>query len=171
MEMKQRKANRLSDYNYSTNGYYFITICTKEKRCILGNVVGGGVLDAPQLNLSKLGQIAESQLLEMDKIYSNISVDKYIIMPNHVHFIITLSNIQEGASRTPPPTRANEIVPSFVSAFKRFTNKKAGSTIWQRSYYDHVIRNESDYLTIWQYIDTNPTKWDSDEFYIIEELQ
>lgn len=83
-------------------------------------------------------------------------------MPNHVHFIITVA-AHGGSSRTPTPTNAK--LPAFVSTWKRFTNKKAGVSLWQRSYYDHVIRNDADCLRAWQYIDDNPAKWAEDEYY------
>ena len=160
--METRKTLRLPSYDYSQNGVYFVTICTEERKCILGRVVGGGVLDAPFVQLSKHGILAQQTLLEMDAFYKDISVEKYAIMPNHIHFIMTLSACN-GSSRTPTPTNAR--LPAFVSALKRFTNKRAGISLWQRSYYDHVIRSEADYLRVWQYIDDNPVKWAEDEYY------
>ena len=160
--MKARKILRLPTYDYSQNGVYFVTICTERRKCILGRVVGGGVLDAPLVQLSDYGILAQQTLLEMGTFYKDVSIDKYAIMPNHVHFIITLSACS-GSSRTPTPTNAK--LPAFVSTLKRFTNKKAGFSLWQRSYYDHVIRNEADYLRAWQYIDDNPAHWAEDEYY------
>ena len=101
-------------------------------------------------------------------IYENIKVDKYIIMPNHIHMILIVENdYKNGTSGAPSPT--NETVPSFVSMLKRFTNKKAGRSLWQRSYHDHVIRNEKDYERIWNYIDTNLFKWEQDCYFSKEE--
>ena len=101
-------------------------------------------------------------LLEMDAFYDEITINHYVIMPNHVHFILSICG-ERGPSRTPAPTNAR--LPAFLSAWKRHTNKKAGFPIWQRGYYDHVIRNESDYLRIWQYMDENPVRWTEDEYY------
>ena len=98
----------------------------------------------------------------MNDFYGDISIDKYVVMPNHVHFIITVA-AHGGSSRTPTPTNAK--LPALVSTWKRFTNKKAGVSLWQRSYYDHVIRNDADCLRAWQYIDDNPAKWAEDEYY------
>ena len=162
MELPKRKPNRLSYYHYSTPGAYFITICTKEKKNILGRIVGGGAFDAPQLCPSEAGIVAEHHILSGNQI-PGIHVDKYVIMPNHVHMILIVEEGYGGTSRAPSPT--NEAIPHFVSTYKRFCNKDLGENIFQRSYHDHVIRNEQDYLRIWQYIDTNPAKWQEDCFY------
>ena len=169
----QRKPNRLKNYNYSQNGAYFITICTKDSKCILSqivgdtsveeNSVGDGVLDVPIIKLTKYGKIVNDRIIEMNSIYKNVSVEKYVIMPNHVHLLIVIDNYNEGeydgTSRTPSPTRQNSVISSFNSTLKRYTNKQIGYNIWQRSFHDHIIRNKDDYLTRWQYIDENPKKW------------
>lgn len=176
MDFSNRKPNRLSDYDYSQNGAYFITICTKDSKCILSQIVdkasvGDGVLDVPKIHLTKYGKIVNDRIIEMNNIYKNVSVEKYVVMPNHVHLLIVINNYNEsicdGTSRTPSPTRQNSVISSFVSTFKRYTNKQIGYNIWQRSFHDHVIRNEEDYVTRWQYIDENPRKWliGKDEYY------
>lgn len=93
----------------------------------------------------------------MDRHYPFLSVDHYVIMPDHVHLLISVR--ESGASGTPPPTRANETIPRFVSTLKRFTDKSCGEKLWQRSYYDHVIRNDEDYRETWQYLENNPARW------------
>ena len=162
-KLPNRKSNRLPGYDYSQANCYFVTICAAERKNIFGTLVGGGVLDAPRINLSPYGTIVENTLLDMDKIYGDVSVEKYVIMLNHVHLIVMLLH-KNGPSRTPAPT--NMRLPSLISTLKRFTNRVAGVSLWQRSYYDHVIRNEADYLRIWQYIDENPIKWQSDDYYL-----
>lgn len=176
MQFPNRKPNRLSDYDYSRNGAYFITICTKDSKCILSHIVedtsvGDGVLDVPKIHLTKFGKIVNDRIIEMNNIYKNVSVEKYVVMPNHIHLLIVIDSynesIYDGTSRTPSPTRQNSVISSFVSTFKRYTNKQIGYNIWQRSFHDHVIRNEEDYVTRWQYIDENPRKWliGKDEYY------
>ena len=146
MELPQRKPNRIPNYDYSTPGAYFITICTKDKKCILGNIVGGGDLDAPQIALTHTGKIVQ-QNIESSRQIPGIHVDKYVIMPNHIHLILILDGtVSGGTSRSPSP--ANAGVPRFVSALKRFCHRDAGNKIFQRSYHDHVIRGEKDYLKI-----------------------
>ena len=159
---------RLQSFDYSAPGAYFITVCTSEKRCILSDIpespvpsVGAGVLDGPRVILSDIGQIVEETIHSIDQHYANVSVDKYVIMPNHIHLLIRIH--AQGSSGTPTPT--NETIPALISVLKRLTNRKTGEKLWQRSYYDHVIRNETDYREIWQYIDANPLRWTEDRFY------
>ena len=159
----KRKPNRLNGFDYSSNGAYFVTVCTQNKQCILGKIVGGGVLDAPLVELSNYGKIIDKQINIMNSVYSNITVEKYVIMPNHIHMLIFVDN-QNGTSGTPSPT--NAVIPAFVSAFKRFCNKQAGKKLFQRSFHDHIIRDDTDYLKIYNYIETNPAKWQEDCFYI-----
>ena len=157
-----RQQNRLKYYDYSQNGAYFITICTKNRLNILCDIVGGGVLDAPRVTLLRYGIIVNETINEINRTYQHVNFDKYVIMPNHIHFIV-IANDNIGSSGTPTPT--NMVIPKLISTFKRFVNKKVGKQIWQRGYYDHIIRNSIDYERIWQYIDTNPIKWELDEYY------
>ena len=163
MDLPQRKRNRLAQFDYSTPGAYFITICTQDRKNVLGHIVGGGAFDAPHIQLSPLGETTEKYLISGNRI-PNVHVDKYVIMPNHLHFILLVDGVDEnGASKAPPPT--NAVIPHFVSTMKRFCFAEAGCKYLQRSYHDHVIRNQMDYLRIWEYIDTNPVKWKDDCFY------
>ncbi len=158
MDFPKRKSPRLPFYDYSAPGAYFITICTQEKRNLLSKVVGGGALDAPKIELSPLGQLVEKNILSGNRI-EGIRVDKYVIMPNHVHLILIIDGDQEDH------TKANALIPHWVSTFKRFCHQSANSKFFQRSFHDHVIRNEQDYLRIWQYIDNNPASWQTDCFF------
>ena len=165
MELPKRKEPRLIKWDYSSPGAYFLTICTAEKRCILADIiVGGGVPDAPESRLSAYGKIVEETICELDRHSPYLSIDKYVIMPNHIHLLVSVTD--SGASGTPPPTPANGRIPQLVSTLKRFTNRKCGISLWQRSYYDHIIRSERDYLEIWRYIENNPAKWAEDRYYI-----
>ena len=148
-KLPNRKPNRLPNYSYSNEGAYFITICAKEKKCIFG--CGE--------ELTSAGKIVREQVEKMTHFYPHVWIDKYVIMPNHVHLILVVE--KEVVAKDPP----NEMVPRFVGAIKRFSSQTAKISLWQRSYYDHVIRNEEDYRRIWQYIDTNPIKWNEDCYY------
>ncbi len=169
--LPQRKHVRLKNYDYGDNGAYFITFCIKDRHELLGAlVVGNGVLDVPKVELSELGEIVEKQIIELDNHYDHVDINKYIIMPNHVHMIVIVkdqksgvSGTQSGVSGTPHPT--NAVIPSLLSTLKRFTNKRIGYSIWQSSYHDHIIRDELDYQNHWQYIDENPAKWAADKYY------
>ena len=165
MELPVRKPNRLPHFDYNTPGAYFITICTKDKQCILGNIVGGGAFDAPKVALSKIGRIAEKCILSGNNI-PGVTVDKFVVMPNHIHMILFVEAGCSGTSWAPSPT--NAVIPHFVSTFKRFCHKEIGFAVSQRSYHDHVIRGEKDYLKIWEYIDNNPARWKEDCFYMEE---
>ena len=164
METNTRKPNRLENYDYSQNGAYFITVCTQNRRNILSKIiVGTGVLDCPKIKLLYHGEIADRYIKQLNDFYDNVWVDKYVIMPDHIHFILS---IQGGQSRTPVPTdynikydNKNSDVAKFVSTFKRFCNKEYGINIWQARYYDHVIRNQNDCNEIWEYIENNPKKY------------
>lgn len=87
MEMSQRKPNRLSEYDYSQNGAYFVTICTQDRKQILGHIVGGGALDAPTITLTNIGEIAQKYIQSSNQI-PGICVDKFVIMPDHIHLIV-----------------------------------------------------------------------------------
>ena len=161
MELSQRKPTRLKDYDYNTDGYYFITICTKNKEKILCDIVGDGALDVPKIKLSKIGEIVNKYIISTNNI-PEISVDKYVIMPNHIHLILIVKN-DNGTSKAPSPT--NNLISHCVATLKRFTNDEIGYNIFQRSFHDHIIRGEKDYKEIWEYIDQNPLRWEIDCFY------
>jgi REP element-mobilizing transposase RayT len=164
MDLPKRKTTRLKNYDYNQNGAYFITICTKGKQKNLCNIVGTGVPDGPITELKQCGIIANKYIENMRNFYSYISIEKYVIMPNHIHFILNIHNVNEsGPSGTPVPT--NSYIAKFISTYKRFCNKEIGENIWQYRSYDHIIRDYDDYLKIWNYIDTNPAKWQEDCFY------
>ena len=158
MDLPKRKSTRLKNYDYSQNGYYFITICTHKKQKLLCNIVGEG-LAPPEIVLSKYEKIINTQLLDLEKRYSCIKVDKFVIMPNHIHIILVIQN-SGGAS--PSPT-----ISDIICTLKSLTTRMSGlNPFWQRSFHDHIICSEQDYLKIWNYIDTNPQKWSEDCFYI-----
>ncbi len=164
-DLPKRKPTRLKGFDYSTPGAYFITICVKDRKRLLSDIpVGDGVLDVPKNNLKRYGKIAEDYLNRMNDFYKFVSIDKYVIMPNHIHLLLSIKYVEEynlnGTSGTPSPT-----VSEFVSTFKRFCNHNYGKNIWQRSFHDHIIRNEKDYQKIWEYIDTNVATWRNDCFY------
>jgi len=117
--------------------------------------------DIPRIILSKYGKIVEYYINSINKIYNNIKIYDYIIMPNHIHFICMINN--SGSSRTPTPTNAK--IPFIVSTLKRLTNKDFKDKIWQRNYYEHIIRNEKEFLEILTYIHNNPYTWHKDIYF------
>ena len=164
---KSRIHPRLSGYNYNKNGAYFITICTKDKKFSLSSItVGRDALDAPQLKLSEYGKAVETEIIRMNEIYDYINAEKFVIMPNHIHLMLVVSRTDScGASEASHPTKS--VVSTYVGTLKRFVNKRIGENIWQKSFYDHIIRDEDDYMIHIQYIEENPRKWlmGKDEYY------
>ena len=171
MDKPVRKIIRLDNYDYSKNGLYFITICTVHKNELLwATDVGDGAPDVPlccphavgKVYLSSFGKIIRDNIHRANSVYDDKKILQYVIMPNHIHFILKIGAGVSGTSRAPSPT--NEIVPQYVSMLKRFINKDIGFNIFQRSYYDHIIRNQKEYIAISKYIHNNPIKWDADEY-------
>ena len=163
MELPKRKVTRLKEWDYSTPGAYFLTICTAEKRCILSRIpiVGEG-LAPPAVELSEIGKIVEEQILDLPRRFPSVSLDKYVIMPNHVHLLISLTGGEASGGASPSPT-AVDVVRAMKSISARQCRARFGIyPLWQRSFHDHVIRGEKDYLEIWQYIDNNPARWAED---------
>lgn len=164
-DLPTRKPNRLKNFDYSSDGLYFITVCVQDQQCILSKIVGDGALDVPKNILSEYGKIVEKNIISGNKI-PNVTVEKYVIMPNHIHMILSVENKfpdSSGTSRAPSTT--NKTIPHFVSTLKRFCHGEIGWKIFQRSYHDHIIRNEKEYLKIWEYIENNPLKWEEDCFF------
>ena len=163
--MPERKKTRLPGWNYSEEGIYFLTICTKDRKSLLSRIVGCGILDAPYVERSDYGQIVEKSLCFLSKNNPDICLEKWVIMPNHVHILLSVhpDRNDSGASGMPRPT--NGIVPRFVSSLKRYTNRICGVKLWQNGYHDHIIRDEDDFCRIWQYIDNNPAAWLEDKYF------
>ena len=166
-----RKNNRLKNYDYSTNGYYCVTICSKDRKNIFGkykNIVGTGLAPVRYKNntkLSEIGKIIDKHWIDIPNQYDNIELDEYIIMPNHIHGILIIDK-REGAS--PSPTISN-IIGSFKSKcsleylnYITQNNLNTSGQIWQRSFYDHVIRNERSLDAVREYISNNPENWEHD---------
>ncbi len=142
-----RKHPRLKNYDYSTENYYFVTICTHEKKCIFG---------APDC-LNQHGMIAQLAIRNIPIHFPGVEVNKFVVMPNHIHMIVEL-----------PQNIADLSV--MIGQYKAFVTKKIRElspdmNVWQRSFHDHIIRNQQGYEKIWQYINNNPVKWEEDCFY------
>ena len=161
--LTQRKTTRLHGFDYNAPGVYFLTLCTENKRCLLSVIIANGVKSDPSVKLLPYGEIAEKYINQLNHFYEEISVESYVIMPNHIHILLKVH--EGGPSGTPVPTAQNSTVSRFVSTFKRFCNKEYGKNIWQYRSYDHVIRDQEDYDRHIKYIHENPFKWESDEFY------
>ena len=169
MEGHTRKYIRLKKYDYSSNGMYFITICAKNRNHYFSEItedpqcVGEAALGLPNVRLTDIGKIVKNNIIKINDIYKYVSVEKYVIMPDHIHMILFISDYEtENGGRPGAASPTNAVIPSLISVFKRFVNKKTGCNIWQRSYHDHIIRNEREFLEICNYIDNNPINWVND---------
>ena len=157
MDLPKRKPTRLAGYDYGTPGAYFVTICTHNRKSALGHIVGEGLCALPQNQLTPIGRETEKAIRYIHDRYDYVSIDKYVIMPNHIHLIVVLIN-NSGGHGSPP-------LQTIIGQLKSYTTNIYGDILWQRSFHDHIIRGEKDYRKIWEYIDTNPQRWASDCFY------
>ena len=146
----------MKGYDYSRNGAYFITFCVKDRHEILWNHTPVGARIARPL-LSDAGTIIQTAIENISKVYLDINIDKYVIMPNHVHMIVVIQENNGRAMRAPTISR-------IINQMKGYVTKQLGYSIWQKLFYDRVIRDEAEYQRIWQYIDDNPARWDEDEY-------
>ena len=137
---------RIADYDYSTPGAYFITVCIADRKPILWNV--GAATCRP--NLSKIGTVVETAILQIPGHYPAVSVDKYCVMPDHIHMILSINTDEDGRQIAAPT------VSTVVGHMKWWVSMQIGHSIWQKSFIDRVIRNEKGYRAVWEYIETIP---------------
>lgn len=178
----RRKSIRLQGYDYSQAGLYFITVCTHNRVPLFGEIVDGVMV------LNAAGQIVEKCWCAIPEHFPQVILDEFVVMPNHVHGIITIGANDVGANNHLPlpsnetSTQSNETprssqhgtsrtIGSMVRGFKIGVTRwfRANTDIhkvWQRNYYEHIIRNEDSYLKIAEYIQTNPQRWEIDTYYV-----
>ncbi|MCL1795099.1 MAG: transposase [Oscillospiraceae bacterium] len=157
-----RKSIRLKGYDYSSAGYYFVTVCVEDGHEMLGKVVvGDAPLRVPFIEFTQYGIFVEAQIRKINHIYPHISVDSYVVMPNHIHMLAT---IEDGTRRGASPTKAG--IPRVVQSLKSMTTRKFGFDMWQRSYHERILRNEEEYKIRWNYINNNPAKWAEDDYFV-----
>ncbi len=156
-ELRTRKRIRLKEYDYGREGAYFITICSYEREYLFSEIAS-----TEGVRLSNIGMVIDREIQQLLTRYPAISIDKHVIMPNHVHLILFVNE-------TPTPLKVGDV----IGALKSLTTKRAneiecvpGRKIWQFRFHDHIIRNEEEYRKIWDYIDTNPQKWREDYYFI-----
>jgi len=175
---------RLKNWDYSSPGLYFITICTKNRKLLFGNIKGeyfGKLIKDAKMELSNIGKIAEKYWQEIPKHFNNAELDEYIIMPNHVHGIIQIINndypgrdvalqrLYRGnhpnmSKISPLPKSLSTIIRSYKSIVTKIINEKykLNNIIWQSRFYDHIIRNEKELYRIRKYINNNSYRWEFD---------
>ncbi len=159
---KFRKNIRLKNYDYSQTGLYFVTVCTNFKEKILWNNCNA------EKELSPIGKVVDESIKFINENYENVLVDKYCIMPNHIHLIIALgfSECRRGSlplRETDNSVQLHEVIgrmKSYTTKCYRELTRKPEVILWQRNFYEHIIRSDEDYTEKWQYIDENELKWD-----------
>ena len=152
-DIHHRQSIRLRGYDYSQPGAYFITVCISQRECLLGEIEDGNVI------LSRYGEVVHFNWFNLTKVYPNIQLDSFVIMPNHIHGIIILTNNRHNLS---------EVVRGFKTFYARRINQLrslSGIPVWQRGYYEHIIRNEKTLTKIQEYILNNPYNWETDEMH------
>jgi len=165
-EKHHRRSVRLPKYDYSQPGGYFVTIVTKDRACLFGKIVDGKMV------LNEYGLIAKTVWNDLPNHY-NITLDEYVIMPNHIHGIIIINDIvgaiHESPLRMDIKQRRKMMLPKIIGRFKTSSSKKInvlrktpGQHLWQRNYWEHVIRNENELNRIREYIINNPLQWAMD---------
>ena len=159
MEYANRKLTRLKHYDYSSPGGYFITICTKDRKCLFWEDVGAIINRPDSTHLTKTGKIVQQCIIDIERHYPAVHVDHYVIMPNHIHLLLQIQTDADGRLIIAPT------ISTVVKMMKREASKRIGWSIWQRGFHDHVIRDEKGYQKIWEYIENNPVKWTEDCFY------
>ena len=169
-ELPKRKNMRLQGYDYSRAGCYFVTICVKDMQEMLGTII-----DNKQI-LNEYGCIVKQEIENVPKIRKECAIEKFVVMPNHIHLIVQIAGDDGNRPGESPASRANyradchpplrKSIPNMVQGLKGAVTRQIGFSIWQRSYHDHIIRDEAEYQKIWQYIDENPARWTEDRYYI-----
>ncbi len=160
-DVHHRRSIRLKDYDYAHSGAYFVTICTHGKECLFGEVA------TDTMRLNDYGEIVTDCWMAIPSHFQSVELDEFIVMPNHVHGIVLIaSNIKgEHPSGTMMPGSLMTIVRSFKAAATKGINElrqTPGVTVWQRNYYEHIIRSEAETSRIREYIAANPLKWSTD---------
>lgn len=159
--LPKRKQIRIEEFDYSTPGAYFITICTANREKIFWSERRGELCSPDDAPLSDIGMIVNKEIEKLNSVYDTVAVDKYCIMPDHIHFIISISTDENGLNRR-GELRSPVSAPTISRVIKQFKGsitKQVGRPIWQKSFYDHGIRNQQDYNEIWEYIENNPLKY------------
>jgi len=159
--LPQRKHPRLKHYDYSLNGYYYVTICTHNKQGILSNITN----QTAAVELTRTGKTTEESLLALQERFPYVKVDKYVIMPTHIHIIFAFDYKEQENELRPALT---DVVCAFKSLSAIQCNKNdntPGRKIWQTSFYEEVVSGHKAYYKIWDYIENNPANWAMDEYY------
>lgn len=157
--LPKRKSNRLESYDYSSTGAYFVTVCTLKRQNYFWSKVGATSGRPPDIELSLCGKIVGEAIQNITIAYPELSVDSYVIIPNHIHLLLRVRADERGRPMVAPT------ISRVIKQLKGYVSKQIGKTIWQKSFYDHIIRDREDYEEHLKYISENPVRWHDDELY------
>lgn len=160
VEFYNRKNPRLKDYDYSQDGTYFITFCIKDRKNIFGRINKEQDLENAETSLNLFGNIAKKHIEEIQKRFDSINVDTYVIMPNHIHLLISVINKNENTKQ-----HLSETIGALKSLITIECRKNGSNMSFQSSYFEHIIRNQKDYDKHFDYIIHNPGTWINDKLY------
>ena len=168
MVFYRRKNPRLPNFDYSENGGYFLTICTRDRKQIFSEILPAAEGTAVY-RLKPFGKIVDSVIQILPQRFP-VAVENYVIMPNHIHLLILIQNPDRIRAIPESPLQSRSVISQIIGYLKMNVSKQihqAGYSglIWQRSFHDHIIRNQKDYDKIWNYIEDNPRRWEEDCFY------
>lgn len=156
-DIHHRKSIRLKEYDYSLEGHYFITICTHDRQPLFGEIVKEEML------LNQTGNIVNQQWLKIPERFKGIQLDAFVIMPNHFHGIITIFESFPGQTTGKIVGAFKSLAANELIKLRKKNNLPVGK-LWQRNYYEHIIRDEEDYFRIVDYIQNNPKNWENDQY-------
>lgn len=151
--LPKRKPIRIENYDYSTPGAYFITVCTANRENIFWSNRRGELCSPADVPLSNIGIIVDNKVKKLNAVYDAVRVDKYCIMSDHIHMILVIDADPDGRTQFAPT------ISRVMKQFKGSITKQIGKPVWQKTFYDHGIRNQQDYDEIWEYIENNPLKY------------
>ena len=169
---RRRRSIRLKGYDYTRPGAYFVTLCAHERACLFGAIVDGA------MRLNGYGEVVREEWLRTAALHSHVELDAFVVMPNHMHGIIIITGDTVGARcivPLPPPQTESfgkpvpGSIPTLIRLFKAAATRRInhlrgtpGAPVWQRNYYEHIVRSEDGLRRIREYISTNPIRWDDD---------
>ena len=168
-EKHRRRSVRIPGYDYSQDGGYFVTICEKDRFSLFGEIINN------QIKLNAIGKHVQYWWYQISQRYPNVELDEYIIMPNHMHGIIIIKNYGNCRGEVTSPLQFSQQCPSLgkIMAYFKYQSTKhvnqlrntPGHKLWQRNYWEHIVRNEMELNRIRNYIQNNPVKWKNDRYY------
>ena len=157
-----RRSIRLQGYDYSQAGMYFVTLCTRNRECLFGEIVD------ETMRLNPVGQIVADSWAWLAQRYEHVELDEWVVMPNHLHGIVVINDHCKGGSRTAPTKPIGRLIGAYKTVSTNQANtfrQTPGLLLWQRNYWERIVRDEAELLSIQEYICNNPAQWTQDKLH------